>query len=86
MIRSQAVSILEDVERILRDAGRLDSLSPSQLSSLASRARSAASSIDDVVRLLKKLDREVKGLSQPSTSTQRRLIAPAAPQSDPHRN
>ena len=59
MTRSQAVSTLEDVEHILREVGRLDSLSPSQMSSLASRARSAASSIDDVVRLLKKLDRQV---------------------------
>ena len=59
MIRSQAVSTLEDVEHILREVGRLDSLSPSQMSSLASRARSTASSIDDVVRLLKKLDRQM---------------------------
>ncbi len=62
MTRSEAVSILEDAERILQEAGRLDFLSPLQLSSLASRARSAAGSIDDVVRLLKKLDRELKGL------------------------
>jgi hypothetical protein len=79
MTRSQAVSTLEDVECILREVGRLDSLSPSQLSSLESRARSAASSIYDVVWLLKKLDRQVKGSWQPSTSTQRRLIAPTAP-------
>jgi hypothetical protein len=78
MTRSQAVSTLEDVECILREVGRLDSLSPSQLSSLESRARSADSSIYDVVWLLKKLDRQVKGSWQPSTSTQRRLIAPTA--------
>jgi hypothetical protein len=60
MTRSQAVSTLENVKSILWEAGRLNSLSPSQLSSLASRASSAASSIDDVVRLLKKLDREAK--------------------------
>lgn len=62
MTRNQAVGILENVERILREAGRFDSLSPSQRSSLSSRAQSAASSIDDVVRLLKKLDREANGL------------------------
>jgi hypothetical protein len=62
MTRSQAVNTLENVERILRETGRLNSLSPSQLSSLASRAQSAASGIDDVVRLLKKLDREIKAL------------------------
>jgi hypothetical protein len=58
MTRSQAVNKLENIEDILQEVSRLNS--PAQ-SSLASRARSAAGDIDDVVRLLKKLDREAKG-------------------------
>ncbi len=61
MTRSQAVSILEKVKRTLRDAGRLESLSLQEKSHLKSSALSEASQIDNVIRLLKRLDREVKG-------------------------
>jgi hypothetical protein len=66
MTKSKAVSTLEEIEGLLRDVGRLDSLSPSQRAALASRALSAVRDIDDVVRLVKRLDREVKGSLQQS--------------------
>jgi hypothetical protein len=54
-----AIDILETVQQILRDAGRLESLSRLERSNLPSRAESEVSNIDDVVRFLKNLDREV---------------------------
>ena len=54
-----AIGILETVQQILQDAGRLESLSRLERSNLSSRAQSEVSNIDEVVRLLKNLDREV---------------------------
>ena len=60
MTRSQAVCALENIERILREVSRLNSSTSSQLETLAARASHAAAEVDDVVRLLKKLDREAE--------------------------
>jgi hypothetical protein len=61
MTRSQAVDTLENIEGILREVSRLDSLSMQERSNVMSRAQREVSNIDDVVRLLKRLDSEVNG-------------------------
>jgi hypothetical protein len=54
-----AIEILETIQQILRDVGRLEALSPLERSQLPPRAEPEVSNIDDIVRLLRNLDREV---------------------------
>lgn len=64
MTKSRALNTLQSVERILRDVGRLESLSPSQRSQLKSSALREAATIDDIVRFVKRLDQEAQRLRE----------------------
>jgi hypothetical protein len=58
MTTRRAIDILENVEQILRDVARLESLPPLERSSLSFRADGEVGNIDDVIRLLKEMDQE----------------------------
>lgn len=60
MTKSEAVRRLEEIDRILNDVTRLDTLTALQRTQLKASASREQRDIDDIIRLLKRLDREAK--------------------------
>jgi hypothetical protein len=64
MTKTQAIYTLQDIERLLNKASRLNTSSPvgqSDLQRMQSEARRGSSQIQDIIRLIKRLDQEANG-------------------------
>jgi hypothetical protein len=58
MTKCEAVTILEAIESTLRDVAKYDTLTPLQRMQLKSSAQSEHMHVDNIVKLIKRLDRK----------------------------
>ncbi len=61
MTKIQAIQILGDIEGLLTRASRLTSTSQAEVTRMQNDARRNAREIQDIIRLIKKLDQEANG-------------------------